>query len=438
MRIAIISDIHLGDTMSVMAFKDKSSGEIQVGSKYEEFKEKVKTKFNKKTLDYLVLLGDILDFSVTSYNEAYSIGEFFFQKLKKDRIAKEIIYVPGNHDFDLWHTVEYQVNVTNRLKKRKLPTPFRMSIPGIIDDREGKPMKGFTLHKVTPRTEKNKPKYAGLFLDNITKPATPFNFVYPNLYLVTNNETVLITHGQYLEMYWSVLGKWALKVINGDLEVKDYKCLDLRELVAVNFPLCQLACSAVGQAGPLTKVVESLEHDIKEHDLTKVEIYINRVGDELKKNSKGFRRLLEGFAFRLAKKKALKSLAKMETARYSTEFFEKEEVRQRFKDFYSSTLLEIEEIKKKYHTEIPTPTRMIFGHTHQPIPWGALEAPSIELPHLPEGKVFTMYNTGGWLNKMDENNQPLFCGAEIFFYDTDEGVSSINVGYDPKEILKSN
>lgn len=426
MRIAIISDIHLGDTMSVLAFRDKT-GNIRVGGKYEEFKKKVREKFNKKTLDYLVLLGDILDFSIASYYDAYDIGKFFFQQLKNDKIAKEIIYVPGNHDFDLWHAVEYEVNVVSRFKQGKLPKPFRMSIPGIIDDRKDEPTKGFTLHNVTARTVKNKPKYAGLFLDNITKPATPFNFVYPNLYLVTGEECVIITHGQYLEMYWSVLGKWALKIINGDLHLKNKDLLNLKEMVAVNFPLCQLACSGVGQAGPLTTVVQELEHDIKEHDTKKVEIYLDRFGDELKKESGWFAKLLEGFAFRLAKRKALKALANMESTRYREEFLEDPEVRRRFTDFYNSTLLEIEEIKNKYGTKIPAPTRMIFGHTHQPIPWGSTEAPSIELPQLPKGKAFTMYNTGGWLNKMDENDQPHFCGAEIFFYDTGEGFSSVNI-----------
>lgn len=127
----------------------------------------------------------------------------------------------------------------------------------------------------------------------------------------------------------------------------------------------------------------------------------------------------------------------MESARYRLEFFEDSKVSQRFKDFYNSTVYEIEEIKDKYGTEIPAPSHMIFGHTHQPIPWGSPKAPAIELPQLPKGKTFAMYNTGGWLNKMDENDQPRFCGAEIFFFETGEGLSSVSVGYDPKETLKS-
>jgi hypothetical protein len=437
MRLAIISDTHLGDSMSVMAFKDPTSNEIQVGCKYNEFKEKVKGKFDGKKLDYLVLLGDILDFSVSSYSDTYAIGKFFFQKLKDDDIAEEIIYVPGNHDFDMWNTVEYQVNVTNPVLNGKAPRPFRMSVPGIIDDRKEAPKEGFSLFKVRENKENNKPKYAGLFLDHITNPPTAFNFVFPNLYLLTENETVLITHGQYLEAFWSILGKWGLKIIDGDLDIKNLSLLDLNEMVAIDFPLCQLSCSGIGQAGPLTTVIQKLEHEIKEHNVTRIETYFFRLQDTLKEI--GYFKSIFGFVkklvFKLVRNEALKKLSNLENTRYNTEFIEEPAVRERFKDFFNSTVYEIGEVKEKYCTDFPLPLRMIFGHTHQPIPWDSPKAPSIELPQLPKGTVFKMYNSGGWLNRIDKNLQPEFCGAEIFFYDTDEGFSSVNVGYDPENIL---
>lgn len=132
---------------------------------------------------------------------------------------------------------------------------------------------------------------------------------------------------------------------------------------------------------------------------------------------------------------ALKELEKMEKTRYNENFIKDEKVRERFKDFYSSAVYEIDEIKAKYCTDIPVPTRMIFGHTHQPIPWGTPppDAPSMkpgDLSQLPEGKEFIMYNSGGWLNYMDEETNKLkFSGAEIFFYEPIEGFTSESVGY---------
>jgi len=135
--------------MSVMAYRDGKTGKIGVGCKYNEFVQKIKKKFKGKKLEYLVLLGDVFDFTVAGYDEAYAIAKFFFKKIKEDEIANEIILIPGNHDFEIWHTVELQVNVINPVKKGKFPTPFRMSIPGIIDYREGEPTKGFTRNNGT-------------------------------------------------------------------------------------------------------------------------------------------------------------------------------------------------------------------------------------------------------------------------------------------------
>ncbi len=432
-RLAIISDVHLGDPMSVLARRDPETGVIGKGSKYDLFKESIRNAFEGQPPDYLVLLGDIIDFSVASYNETYAVARFFFQALKDDNLGKEMIYIPGNHDYDMWHTVEYQVNVTNRLLDRQLPTPFRMSVPGMIDDREDSPQQGFQLYHVKPHTGGNRSRYAGLFLDNITDPVTPFNFVYPNLYLVTQDETLLITHGQYLEAYWSVLGKLALKLAGDHMGLRSPDRLTLKEMVALNFPLCQLASSGTGQAGSLSGVIHYLEKDLREHDLERVSLYLNRLGKEICKGTRGFWGVMKRLAFWFGKREVLKSLAAVETSRYRVEFMEDPKVRERFKDYYDATVFEVETLREEYRMDIPPPTRMIFGHTHQPIAWDSPKAPNIRLPHLPENRRFYMYNSGGWLNKESENGVPEFCGAELFFYQTGKGMWSEPIGYQRKE-----
>lgn len=427
MRLVIISDTHLGDTNSVMAFREKTSREIILGSKYVDFIKKVKAQFNGESADYLILLGDTLDFSIASYTEAYEIGRFFFQKLKEDNICKEIIYMPGNHDYDLWHTVEYETNVTNRLKNSKLPKPFRQSVPAIIDDRQGTPTEGLTLLNVTPQVEKDRPKYAGLFLDNITNPPTPFNFVYPNIYLVTPDESIIITHGQYLDVYWSMLGKWALKIIADDLDLHDPRLMDLKEMIQVNFPLCQLNSSGLGQAGPLTGVIQKLEHEIKEKYFDRLKIYFYRMDQEIKKKHTGVSRFFIRLALKLFTHEIIKGLSRSKAARYREDFLENKEICERTQDYYTSSIYEINGIKEKYNVEIPFPTTMIFGHTHKAIPFGSDKAPILNMSQLPPEKKFTMYNTGGWLSSFNERNQPDFCGAEIFFYETGKGISSVSV-----------
>ena len=425
MKIAIISDIHLGDPKSTMANKDG------VGIRYPKFRSIIKENLGSN-IDYLVLLGDIMDFAVSSYQEAYEAGRQFFIRLKRDNIAREIIYVPGNHDFDIWHAIEYEVNVINKIMNCKHVELFRFSVPGIIDDRHNSKTPGFTLRNVTAKAEPNMPKYAGLFLDSITKTrpedaeTTKFNFGYPNLYLVTDNESVLITHGQYLEQFWSMTGRLALRIFRNDLGVEDPSYLNLKETVGINFPICQLSSSGSGQAGALTERIQDIEHMVYSHYFKTIETYLDHAIQILK--SQG------GFVFRIlfwlinAKKKVIKTISKTEKTQYNEEFTQKEEVRKRFMDFYAASLKEIDDLKNDtIPFDIPYPTKVIFGHTHVPIPWGFTGKPNDKPLYAPDGKPIFLYNCGGWLVEKNEGGQEEFKGAEIFLYDTGKGISSVPV-----------
>lgn len=439
MRIALLSDIHFGDPMSVMAFKDPQDHRIYLGDRYKEFKTALKNAFKGKSVDYLVLMGDILDFSIAHYSVSYEIGQFFFQQLIKDKLLQkignkygQIIYVPGNHDFDMWHTVEYQVNIINRIQNKQPANPLKMSVPVIIDDRKSSPLYGLTLHNVRAHTSRKTPKYGGLFLDQLTIPNIVFDFGYPNLYLINEKETVIVTHGQYFDFYWSFLGKWALKIINGDLDIKDYSLLNLVETVGINLPTSQLACSSVGQAGPLTEVILKLQQEFKEHNVTRLDTYLTRIRKEIKKKVKGIKGFLINCACKYIQKQLLTKLKHAESTRFRTQFLKDPKVKERFIQYYKSTLYEIRELEAKYGVTIPTPSKVIFGHTHQPIPWDdPLEFTIPKSEKAPEHKIM-IYNTGGWLNRMDKNKKLQFCGAEMFFFDSATGFSSTSIGYDPQ------
>lgn len=304
---------------------------------------------------------------------------------------------------------------------------FRFSVPAIIDDRTNSNTRGFTLRNVTAKNIPDKPKYAGLFLDNITGQDTlGFNFAYPNIYMVTDNESVLITHGQYLEKYWSMTGDYALRVFGNDLNIRDKTHLDLKEMVGMNFPLSQLSSSGSGQAGPLTERIQAIEHMVYDKKYANLEDYLDRAIRILK--SQG------GFIFKIllslinAKKKVIKAVSSMEKTRYDEEFTQKEEVRKRFMDFYSASLKEIDDLKNDaIPFDIPYPTKVIFGHTHLPIPWGFTGKPNDKPLSAPNGKPIFLYNCGGWLVEINEKGQQVFKGAEIFLYETGKRIYSVPV-----------
>ena len=106
MKIKIVSHLHLGDPSGCL---------LKKGSKWSP-----DTGFERLVAacgtdnDYLVLLGDILDFSILDYTDDYSAAQAFFFAISEKNIARDIIYIIGNHDNTLWHIVMHEANVTFR------------------------------------------------------------------------------------------------------------------------------------------------------------------------------------------------------------------------------------------------------------------------------------------------------------------------------------
>ncbi len=404
MKLAIISDTHLGDPLCSLV--EKNGNDYIEGPKYKEFREAAGTGN-----DYLILLGDILDFSVTSYENAYRAGKVFFSLVQEDKIADQIIYVPGNHDYDIWNIVENEVNIIHQIRNGKIPRKFRTAVPGILDDRTDTETPGFTLPGVGKRTDGSY-TYGGLFLDRITDPPSNFVFAYPNLYLTTDEGTILMTHGHYLDNYWSLLSKWAPIIFGKDLKLGTK--MDIQEMVGMNFPFNQLACSGVGQAGILSEILSEVQQQIKEGRIEKTRQYLDNLDNYLDEHVFDYRKWYQfinetasDFASNKAKKLILDKISAEIKIRYNREYFELPEVQERFFDYYNACLAEIEDLGKLYNIHIPEPDKIIFGHTHEPIP---LEKPLKMTSH--QGNAVNLYNTGGWLSK---NFQPDLSGGYIIF-----------------------
>ena len=397
MKLAITSDIHLGDPLCSLV--EWNGNDYIEGPKYNEFREAAGTGN-----DYLILLGDILDFSVTSYENAYRAGKVFFTLIQKDKIADQIIYVPGNHDYDIWNIIENEVNIIHQIRNGKTPRKFRTAVPGVLDDRTNTKTPGFTLPGVGKRTGGSY-TYGGLFLDHITDDPSHFIFAYPNLYLVTDEGTTLMTHGHYLDNYWSLLSKWAPIIFGKDLKLGTK--MDIQEMVGMNFPFNQLACSGVGQAGILSDILYEVQQQIKEGRIEKSRQYLDNLDNYLDDNVFDFRKWYQflneaasDFASNKAKKLILDKISSVTKVRYNKEYFQLPEVQERFLTYYNACLAEVEDLGKLYNIHFPEPDKIIFGHTHEPIP---LEAP-IKISPSP-GKTINLYNTGGWLRNHDESGQ---------------------------------
>jgi UDP-2,3-diacylglucosamine pyrophosphatase LpxH len=426
MKLVIISDTHFGDPMCALVDHKR----LELGPKFRDFKDIVREVAGYDN-DYLVLLGDIFDFSITSYKEAYQAAKVFFHAVKYEKLAKSIIYVPGNHDFDMWHTVEHQIRIIRQVREGREPKKFRLSAPGFIEERKGRP-KGFRLpgiidEIIDPTTPPGN-DHEKIYLDYITGKelqSTNFYFAYPNLYMATDNESIIMTHGHYLEAYWSMLGEWAVRIGRKGLEIG--QDLDIEEIVAINFPMCQLACSGIGQAGPLTKVVQKVQREVKDQRLKRVPVYLRNLQRELDKELDYGRwnplEWLSDLALRCGRRKVDKQLRGYRHTRLSEEFIDSrerpsKEVLRRFRNYYKASCLEVNKLNnpgndKKPKLEIPKPKTIIFGHTHRPIAWDDPDPPR---PKVGVCDSVTLYNTGGWLWRKTMCGTRKFCGAAVFTY----------------------
>jgi predicted phosphodiesterase len=426
-RIAVISDTHFGDPLSTLVTPGVRDPAPSIGPAYDALVRAT------GRLDYLVLLGDILDFSVASYADAYRDARCFFRRLSDDGVAREIIYVPGNHDFDVWHTVEHQVNVIQRLQQGQLPRAFKRSVPGVIDDRRRRDK--FLLPDVVEQREPDEPEahYGDLFFDDIAREKERgrltgrrlrFNFAYPNLYLVTGEgDCLLLTHGHYFEAFWSVAAEWAALLALDDLELENGRDLSLREVVGINLPLHQLACTGIGQARPLSGLARRIQMEVKAGRTDLLDKYFDRLERAASRHhALGFiKRIAAKYGVRGARRKLLSLLGSLEHTRYSKAFLTRPSVRERFRQYFRYSLSEIDRLRAEHGLDIPRPAHVVFGHTHQPIPWD-----HEELVDEVDGAGVRFCNTGGWILK-DDLSSLEFVGAEVLVYETGKGVRSVSI-----------
>lgn len=431
MKFAITSDAHFGDKTSQLASLD-SKGKPVLGPKYEPFRAAC-----GKDNDYLIMLGDIIDVAIEDYKDAYSIARRFFWQVAADKITDTILYVPGNHDYDIWHAVEYQTNIINRIKDKQNNrdiSMFKMSVPAVLDDRpEHQDNKhDIFLANVTRKPYPQKP-YGDLFLDALVDDALKFYVAFPNVYFITDQgECILMTHGQYFQLFWSLLSEWAPFIFEDALDVESSP-LTIKNLAHLNFPLSQLTSSGLGQAGPLSETVLDVQYEFKVHRSENVMKYINNLERLLKQDTFKFKwykplhwLIIMGLYW---VKKGLKNwIEEMPPLppRKDADWEYRPKTNRIMNNYYRSSCAEIEALNRDYSLDIPVhPEKIIFGHSHRPI--GLNEPDRLILTPLDRSDFkVPMFNTGGWLIE-ERGGTKKFNGIEIITYETGKGMSSVRI-----------
>jgi hypothetical protein len=433
MKLALISDLHFGSPTANLV----ENG--QVTNRFHELVERVGADN-----DFLVLAGDVFDFSICPYEKVYAAATVFFAAVQEARLARDIVYLPGNHDGDFWHLLDYEINVIKKIRKGEAPRPLHRSLPAVIDDRAAVPLRGlfWPTIELDYHEEREREARDGLFLDRLfPRPASghrPRIWVcYPNLYFASDHGPVLITHGHYYETFWALGAELALAIAGEGLgyehdapaPFRSYTDPDfgvygsIEDTVGMNFPLNQFLCSGIGQATPLTKVLREIQHDAKENRAERIRDYLDRLPQAL----------IDSFAIGSLSGLALKGLAELferfmvdfitafKDARNNANFLDDPAVQRRFGKYHLACLRELDTINQAGHFiqhPVAAPGRVIFGHTHVPTGWN--KGQGLPFPRPIAGATVITHNSGGWLNEC----APDPVAAEIFTYSTAAGWGS--------------
>lgn len=402
MKVAVISDTHFGDQHSQLA----------KNTYIEKFIEVIKNKTGK--LDYLVLNGDILDFSISSFENAFNAAKQFFLEIQKqeNKITEQIIYIPGNHDKHIWDAIEWEVNVIQRLRKHELPREFKRVQLGFIDLAQNKDL---FLPGIKYSNEEKK-RYGGLFLEGLFENENtklPINVVYPNLYIRTNKHIYIITHGHMLDMPWVLLSE----LLDGWSHIN---VCNIRHFEEYNYILTSLICTGIGQGGDVSKslydIILKIRSDNK-NNKDEGKKQLNKMLSHMMKELKSSTKLPSYLQCEKINSFVINKIVEYFVDKYSyprgqrnyyEDILNDPYKKERYMKFFIKSRKEVREWENSSQASY----RLIFGHTHVPI--------SNYKFIKNNNYAINIYNTGGWLLENSSDNKSECMFAKVFFIENEE------------------
>jgi predicted phosphodiesterase len=167
-KIIAVSDMHFGDETQLL-------DNAQLADRFTEVLS------GRGPVEELVLLGDLLDLWVKTLVPAVREGRRFIEGIAGLGNVKKIVYVPGNHDFQIFLNA-FSAEVEARVKRGDLTTP-----------------------KFMPARS-----YEGAVISGLAPPGSgaSFSTVYPFITRFPGGREVVFTHGHHLDFYDPSFG-WA-------------------------------------------------------------------------------------------------------------------------------------------------------------------------------------------------------------------------------------
>jgi len=385
MKLAVLSDLHLGAQNCVLV-RDRARLEaldllcraIAEGAGSDG------------SLDCLVILGDLFDLSLAPFDKAWEDARTFFAAVRP--LATRVVYVPGNHDFSMWNYLEQDIAVTNRIRTQGSPKGFRYSVPAVLDFTAGS-AGAPRLAGIDPTPGSG---YDGGYFQELWPRGEDREFLvaYPNLYLLEDSGTTLMTHGQYFDGFWNLLGDLCVEAAAQELHLQTPGKPSVAETVQLNYFTSLLNSSAIGQAGIFADMARSLSADAQAGRTARMEAMRPGIKHFVvaKLELHGLVGKIEEAVVNLVLDKALGKLiariARPGSARFNADYVTGHKAA--IEAYLEMSFRELSGIRP---LEVPGIRRMLFGHTHLPTTAADPSRPVA----APMGGTTACVNTGGWV-----------------------------------------
>ncbi|HEX8847573.1 MAG TPA: metallophosphoesterase [Pyrinomonadaceae bacterium] len=337
----------------------------------------------------LILNGDVLELALTTENEAAMVFERFIELIwpeKGERLFKEILYIPGNHDHHLWETAR-ETQYINYLSKKKEPGSL-LDIPWhatsmFLPDPNPYAVSSIFLTGIIQR-------YPHLQQDQI-------NTVYPNLALSTadRRKAVIFTHGHFTESMYMLMSN-----LRGLMFPASPKPTLTWDYEAENFAWIDFFWSTMGRSGDVGPDVEIIYDKLQDTDQLRKLIANLANGLAKKPNRASWKNWLETRMLRKVLNLILFAAKRAE--RNHPETLLSEDCVKGLKDYLEGPVMR--QIQIERDRDIPPRLGFVFGHTHKPF--------EKDMDFRGYRPGVNVYNSGGWV--VDTLNcQPLHGGAVI-------------------------
>ena len=338
----------------------------------------------------LVLAGDVLELALARTHQAAMTFEKFlnlaFPGGDNDLFAREIIYVPGNHDHHLWE----RTRETHYLDYLRTIAPNSPLGPEWHITR---------LYRQGPKDFPEENLLTGLAQRNPTLRDIRVKTAYPNMGLISRDgrRSVVFTHGHFIEPLYTLMSDLKRFVFPESAPLNT-----LVQMEEENFAWIDFFWSTMGRSGDAGRDVQRVyemaatekgRNDISERLATGV---VNRfLADNWIPDS--VERMAFDKLFNFLLNRALTRERKHPAAPLS------EGAEAGLRKYLDGPLRQQIE-RECRHSHLPELVSVVFGHTHKPF------EQSFELPHYAYG--VEVLNSGGWVVDTVER-QPQHGGSMI-------------------------